>query len=292
MKKFKKVYIEITNVCNLQCDFCPQTMRKPNFMGIEEFTHILSEIKGFTDYIYFHIKGEPLLHPDIDKFLDISYEKGFKVNITTNGILIDKVKDKLMGKPALRQINFSLHSFDGNTKLTNKEDYLKEIFNFIRETRDEESFIIALRLWNLYEDNIINKEARKNKEIIEKIEEEFNLPFKIQEQITPQRGIKIGDRLYLNQDSRFQWPDLNAEELNNVGFCYGLRDQIGILSDGTVIPCCLDGEGVINLGNVFETPFSEIIMSERARKIYEGFSNRKVVEELCKKCGYRIKFNK
>ncbi|MBU5437354.1 SPASM domain-containing protein [Tissierella sp. MSJ-40] len=291
MKKFKKVYIEITNVCNLQCDFCPQIMREPNFMGIEEFTHILSEIKGFTDYIYFHIKGEPLLHPDIDKFLDISYEKGFKVNITTNGTLIDKVKDKLMGKPALRQINFSLHSFDGNTKLTNKEDYLKEIFNFIKETRDEESLIIALRLWNLDEDNIINKEAKRNKEIIEKIEEEFNLPFKIQEEITPQRGIKIGDRLYLNQDSRFQWPDLDAEELNDVGFCYGLRDQIGILSDGTVIPCCLDGEGVINLGNIFETSFSEIIMGDRAKKIYEGFSNRKVVEELCRKCGYRVKFN-
>src|SRR5690554_4856645 len=119
MKKFKKFYIEITSVCNLACTFCPQTKRKANFIKVDDFTKILNEIQPHTEYIYFHVKGEPLLHPHIDELLDISYEKGFKVNITSNGTLINKAKHKILGKPALRQLNFSLHSFDGHEGSTN-----------------------------------------------------------------------------------------------------------------------------------------------------------------------------
>ncbi|NFV70766.1 radical SAM protein, partial [Clostridium botulinum] len=134
VKRFKKFYIEITNVCNLACDFCPETKRKPKFMSIETFDKILNQINPYTDYIYLHVKGEPLLHPKIDKFLDLSHEKGFKVNITTNGTLINKVKDKIIMKPALRQVNFSLHSFDGNEDSKNKNKYINDILSFVRDT--------------------------------------------------------------------------------------------------------------------------------------------------------------
>lgn len=290
MKKFKKFYIEITNVCNLSCDFCPQTRRKPEFMEIDTFNIILDQIKDHTSYIYFHVKGEPLLHPEIDKFLDISYEKGFHVNITTNGTLINIVKDKLITKPALRQVNFSLHSFDGNQGGKNKEEYINDILTFTKEAMDQSKIIIALRLWNLDEDNVINLERKKNNEILNTIEKEFNLPYRIQEKFVPGSGIKIADRLYLNQDHQFQWPDLKEEEDDGAGFCYGLRNQVAVLVDGTVVPCCLDGEGVINLGNIHTSHFSEIIENDRANLIVEGFSSRKAVEELCRKCGYRKRF--
>lgn len=291
MKTFKKVYIEITNVCNLSCDFCPQTRRKPEFMDLVTFRKILDQIKAYTDFIYFHVKGEPLLHPEIDKLLDISYEKGFKVNITTNGTLIQTVKDKLLKKPALRQINFSLHSFDGNESFVSKADYITDILSFIKEAEDSE-LLISLRLWNLEESNEINLERMKNNELIKTIEEEFSLPYQIQEKVDPSRGVKISDRLYLNQDYRFEWPDLEAEKDDGIGFCYGLRNQAAILVDGTVVPCCLDGEGVISLGNINSAPFSEIIDSERANNIVDGFSNREAVEELCKRCGYRKRFGR
>lgn len=290
MKKFKKIYIEITNVCNLNCDFCPQTCRKPEFMSIELFCRILDQIKGYTEYIYFHVKGEPLLHPEIDKLLDISYERGFKVNITTNGTLINRVKDKLLMKPGLRQVNFSLHSFDGNEMLQDKEEYINNILAFIKEARSNSDLITSMRLWNLEENSVSNYERKRNNEILEIIEREFNLPYKIQEMVQPGRGIKIADKVYLNQEYLFQWPDLSQDEDNGLGFCYGLRNQVAILVDGTVIPCCLDGEGVINLGNIETNHFSDIIESERASKIFEGFSNRVAVEELCRKCGYRKRF--
>lgn len=291
MKRFKKIYIEITNVCNLACDFCPETKRKPQFMSIETFDKILNQINPYTDYIYLHVKGEPLLHPKIDKLLDLSHEKGFKVNITTNGTLINEVKDKIIMKPALRQVNFSLHSFDGNEDSKNKNKYINDILSFVRDTIEYNNIFISLRLWNLDEDNITNIKKKRNIEILNIIEKEFNLPYKIEEKIIPGRGIKIYDNIYINQDHEFQWPDLKVEEEDGKGFCYGLRNQVAILVDGTVVPCCLDGEGIINLGNINKTNFSEIIDSERSNNIIDGFSRREAVEELCKKCGYRKKFS-
>jgi radical SAM protein with 4Fe4S-binding SPASM domain len=290
LRKFKKFYIEITNICNLNCDFCPQTRRKPEFMNIETFCHILDQIKAYTDYIYFHVKGEPLLHPELDKFLDISHEKGFKVNLTTNATLINQVKDILLVKPALRQVNVSLHSFDGNEGFQSKGEYMDHILSFTKEALDKSQVLISLRLWNLEENNEVNLERTKNNELLAFIENEFNLPYKIQEKVIPGRGIKIADRLYVNQDHQFQWPDLKEIEDNGPGFCYGLRNQIAILVDGTVVPCCLDGEGVIALGNIMKTHFSEIVECERAGNIVDGFSRREVVEELCRKCGYRKRF--
>lgn len=291
MKRFKKIYIEITNICNLSCEFCPQTKRTPEFMKIDTFSKILDQIKPFTDYIYLHIKGEPLLHPEIDKFLDLSHEKGFKVNLTTNGTLIKQAENKLLMKPALRQINFSLHSFDGNEKSANKNEYIGNILSFVTKAQSI-NIISAFRLWNLSEDNLTNTQRKKNCEILEIIEKEFSLPYKIEEQVTPGRGIKIKNKVYLNQDYEFDWPDLNAEEDDGKGFCYALRSHAGILVDGTVVPCCLDGEGIINLGNVNNKDFSEIIQDSRAVAIFEGFSARKAVEELCRKCGYRKRFGK
>ena len=279
--------MEITNICNLRCDFCPKTRRVFEYMEIDRFVNILNQIKSYTDYIYFHIKGEPLLHPLIDEFLNISYEKGFKVNITTNGTMLKKMKEKIINKPALRQINISLHSLEGNNSF-NKEGYIKDVLSTVKEIRSHTDIIISLRLWNLEEDHKLNGE--KNKKLLEQIEYGLSLNQGIGDIVFPSRGIKLDEKLYLNQDLRFTWPSLDEEEDGGEGFCYGLRDQVGILVDGTVVPCCLDGEGIINLGNIETTNFKDIIESERAVNIFKGFSNGKAVEELCRKCGYRRRF--
>lgn len=291
MRKFKKIYIEITNVCNLSCSFCPETLRKPEFIEIYAFKKVLDEIKPYGEHIYFHIKGEPLLHPELETLLNLAYKKGFKVNLTTNGTLISKVKDILLNSKSLRQINVSLHSFDGNEKSHNKEEYIKNIIEFSKETK-EKNIITALRLWNLDENNNTNIKLNRNKEILEIIEKDFNLQYKIEDKISECRGIKIDEYIYLNQDYEFSWPALTEQEDDGIGFCHGLRNQIGILVDGTVVPCCLDGNGIIKLGNIHDNSFADIIESSRAKDIIEGFSNRKAVEELCRKCGYRKRFGR
>ena len=289
MKTFKKVYIEITSVCNLACSFCPPTQRAKGLIKVEQFEKILDQIRPHTKYIYLHVKGEPLLHPRIDQLLDAAHERGFKVNITTNGTLIKKQREKLLGKPALRQMNFSLHSFDGHEGSENREKYLGDILEFVRDAR-EHNVIFSYRLWNIQRDDQTDVDRRKNAETLDILEKEYNLSFKIEERVEPGKGVKIAPNVYLNQDHEFKWPSLLEPEYTGKGFCHALRSQAAILVDGTVVPCCLDGEGVINLGNVNEQSFSDIVESERANNLVAGFSRREAVEELCRKCGYRQKF--
>lgn len=287
MKRFKKIYIEITNVCNLRCEFCPETKRKPELITLDAFDNILNNIKPFTDYIYFHVKGEPLMHPELDKFLDLSEKYGLKVNLTTNGTLIDKVRGKIINKRALRQVNFSLHSFDANALDISLVDYLNSIIAFTMEAV-KNNIIVSYRLWNLEEDI---KSIKKDLPILNLLEAAFKLNYKIEEKLLEGRGVKIANDVYVNFASKFQWPDKNLKHSDTTGFCYGLRDQAAVLVDGTVVPCCLDGEGIIDLGNINKTSFKDIIESPRAQGLFEGFSNRQVVEDLCKKCDYRRRFN-
>jgi len=292
MKKFKKFYIETTSICNLSCYFCPPTERAKGFLSIEDYRNTLDQIRPFTDYLFFHVKGEPLLHPKIDVLLDIAHEKGFKVNITTNGTLIKKNREKLLGKPALRQMNFSLHSFDGDPGNRDLKQYLADILSFVQEASTTTSMITSFRLWNLSEDNKENVEKERNRELLAMIEEAFSLDYRIEESYLPGTGsgMKIANRVYLNQDPQFRWPALDEEEDDGKGFCHALRNQAGVLIDGTVIPCCLDGEGILKLGNIHEEQFHDIIEGPRATAIYDGFSRRTAVEELCRKCGYRKRF--
>ncbi len=273
----------------MACSFCPPTARAKGLIKVEQFNKILDEIRPHTKYIYLHVKGEPLLHPRIDQLLDAAHEKGFKVNITTNGTLIKKNREKILGKPALRQINFSLHSFDGHEGSENREKYLEDILDFVRASRDY-STIISYRLWNLQKDHVTEIAARRNRETLEILENEYNLDYRIEEKVQPGKGVKIASNIYLNQDHEFKWPSLLEPEDEGNGFCHALRSQAAILVDGTVVPCCLDGEGVINLGNVNEKSFTDIVQGERANNIVDGFSRREAVEELCRKCGYRQKF--
>ncbi|TCT16158.1 radical SAM protein with 4Fe4S-binding SPASM domain [Natranaerovirga pectinivora] len=290
MKKFKKTYIEITNICNLSCSFCPPTKRLSQYMDIDTFTNILEQIKGYSKHLYFHVKGEPLLHPQLEKLLQISYEKEFYVNITTNGTLINLVKDKILEIPSLRQVNFSLHSFEDEKGSEKMLEYMNSIISFSKDAI-KNNIIISLRLWNLQKDNATNTQKKKNRQMLEIIEKEFNLDFQIEEKVEPGKGIKIEERLYINQESQFNWPDLQIQEISSKGFCHGLRNQIAILVDGTVVPCCLDGEGIMDLGNLKNSSFKEIIESKKATDIYNSFSNGEVIEALCRKCGYRLRFS-
>jgi radical SAM protein with 4Fe4S-binding SPASM domain len=286
MKRFKKTYIEITNICNLACDFCPKTERPLKFMNRELFEEILIKIQGSSEYIYFHVMGEPFLHPDLAVFLSLCQKYGYRVNITTNGTLIDKVTDSIISEKALRQVNFSLHSFEANTNEYPMDSYLDKIFEFIRKARKERELLICLRLWNLSDEG----KNIQNKYILKRVEQEFKIDYTIENNLTPCRGIKLGENIFLNQAEIFTWPDLQGADIGSKGFCYGLRDQIAVLVDGTVVPCCLDCEGIISLGNIREQDLNNIIQGERAQEFYESFSRREVIEPLCRKCGYRSRF--
>ncbi|GAA0821339.1 radical SAM/SPASM domain-containing protein [Clostridium tertium] len=285
MTRFKKIYIETTNICNLSCNFCPKTSRKLGFMGIESFNEIINKIKGYTNHIYLHLMGEPFLNKNLETFLKIAKEADLKVNITTNGTLINRVKDVIINSKAVRQINISLHSFEANDNDIEFNKYINNILDFINESTEKSETICALRLWNIDTEEL-KANNNLNLQIINLIQDKLNLEINLIEELKEKKRLKLKDKVYLNMAEKFSWPDANLSLISEDVFCYGLRDQIGILLDGTVVPCCLDSEGKIPLGNIFEKSLEQIITSERARNIYDGFSRRRAVEDLCKRCGY------
>lgn len=291
MPRFKKVYVEITNRCNLKCDFCPSATlgRDGRVMSEADFAHVLKEVKPYTNYLYFHLLGEPFLNPRIGRFLEMSHEAGMWVNLTTNGTLINKVQEVLIQSPALRQINFSIHSFEANEQNQTLEDYLLTIATFIDKVQSKRPIYCNLRLWNMDAEQLRAKNSL-NHEILALIENIFKLEFSLSEALQVKHNIKIKENVFINMAEKFEWPTLNREVISEKMFCYGLRDHIGIQADGTVVPCCLDSEGKIPLGNIFETTLGDILASERAVAIYEGFSNRCAVEALCKRCGYAKRY--
>lgn len=288
MKKFKRIFIEISNVCNLSCNFCPPSKRDKKMMSIEDFDHVLQSLEGHGKHIYLHVKGEPLLHPDFEKLLDLCKAYNKIVNITTNGLLLDKVGQVILDSGVVRIVNLSLQSFEATDDRVAYEAYLKKVLDFVKKGLATTDILFDLRLWNFDDFNLVAN--RENRRVIDLIEKHLALDSPIYITDSKTKGGKLNDKVYISKGAEFQWPSLDNAYVGDVGKCFGLRHQIAILSNGVVVPCCLDADGVIGLGNIFEEDFSTIVTSARAATIARGFENKKIVEDLCQRCSYRQQF--
>lgn len=287
LKKFKKIYIEITNRCNLACSFCPRSERKKSFMRPEEFRAILGAIEGYTDHLALHVLGEPLLHPELGVLLALCQEHSLKVNLTTNGTLLPQRQELLLASPALRQVNISLHSFSEHDGDPTISGYLPEILSFIREA-EATGLLISLRLWNLPPTG--TSLPSPNETILKTLEYFFGLSEPLVARLTPGHGITLAPKVFLSQNNRFTWPHGPAPDLGDKGTCRGLKDHVAILVDGTVAPCCLDGEADIPLGNIHAQSLAGILASPRAVAMRTGFSQWRLTEPLCRRCTFRQSF--
>ena len=276
-KRYSRVYVEITNICNKNCSFCPGTSREKGRMTLDQFKYIADSLVSLTDYVYFHVMGEPLTHHELPEFIKYATSLGLKCAVTTNGSLVDKRADELISS-GIYKVNLSVHSFEDGTE-SEQLAYLEKLAKFADEA-SKSGVLTVLRLWNNGHD------GGKNDKTLEFLKENLDGEWK-----WGARGARIRHKLHLEYGDRFKWPDMNAELGGECLFCYGLRDHFGILCDGSVIPCCLDNEGSITLGNIFESPIDDILNSDRAVAILSGFDRRIAVEELCRKCGYAHRFD-
>lgn len=278
-----RVYIEITNRCNLTCDFCHGTKRPLGTMPPEDFRRIAEKLRGETSYLYLHVLGEPLLHPQLKELLAIAGELGFRVCLVTNGTLLHKRREELLAAKSLHKVSVSLHSFEGNGGAGDLPAYLQQVWDVCLPL-SERGVLCALRLWNEGTAPRLNGavEAFLSQRIGRDVE---SLP-------RDARGNRtLRPNLFLERAERFGWPDLNAPE-SGANFCHGFTRQLAVLWDGTVTPCCLDSEGDIPLGNLLSQPLEEILQGERAAAMAAGFAARKPTEELCRRCGYARRFLK
>ncbi len=274
---YSRVYVEITNICNMRCSFCHGHSRQPGRMDERMFARILAQLADQTKYIYYHLMGEPTLHPELPRFIRMATEAGFLSIITTNGTLLSKRQQELIdAKP--HKFNISVHSFEGEDQ-TAFENYVNEIAAFA-DKANQAGIIVNFRLWNKGFD------GGRNEKILEILRRK--LPGQWAENT---RGYRIREKLYLEWGDRFGWPDKDGQIQGDDVFCHGMKDHFGILCDGTVVPCCLDSDGIINLGNILRQNISEILSSPRATAMVKGFDRRTASEDLCRRCPYARRFS-
>lgn len=286
-----RCYIEITNTCNLDCHFCPKHHRKRRQLSEEEFDLLTDRVRGKVCFLYFHLMGEPLLHPLLPQFVTMAREKGFKTVLTSNGTLLHRAMALLDTLPY--KIQLSLHSHESNAR-GELSEYMDQVMRFSTQAAGKGTCMV-LRLWNQ------GGMDRENEEVMRLIEKYVPKPWKERPD-----GFRLCDNLYLEFDRKFEWPggggkatsdDSDGKQEESDGkleaspskskqeyFCKALIKQIGVLSDGSLVPCCLDHDGDVILGNLFHQSLEEILASPRAQALVEGFRYHAATEPLCQSC--------
>jgi radical SAM protein with 4Fe4S-binding SPASM domain len=291
IKKFKKVHIEITNICNLKCTFCPPKILPNGIMSLEKFDDLNVQLKPYTKELAYHMVGDPLVLTNLADYLNISLKHDLKVNITTTANNINEKHYDALMNPTIKQINFSINSYNANSHKKSLDEYLNPILDFVKFAQSKtHEYFINFRIWNLDEE----KSAKDfNKKVFDRINETFNSNIDIEEVYKERpKNIRIARKIFFNFDEYFTWPALQNEIVSKTGFCYGLDSHFGILTSGDVVPCCLDQNACVNLGNTNTTQLEDILNSKRVKAIQQGFKNNILVEELCQKCEYRTRFDK
>lgn len=287
--KFFRAYIEITNICGLACSFCPPKEQPNQTMDLLFFESILTQLQEYTDEIALHVMGDPMVLRNLSDYLDCAHVLGFKVMITTSGFYLDEPRRAVLFHPSIRQVNISLNSFNKNSVARSFEAYLEPILSLCDEKLEKKSdFFMNLRLWNLDE---IHSELEFNEQLFTVLEKHFRVESLAASVSGERQSIRLASKILLHFDRYFQWPSLKNEAVGD-GYCHGLSKQIAILADGRVVPCCLDGEGVMELGNLHATNLGKILSSKRSCDIVSSFAHHVAHEELCQKCSYKERFNK
>jgi len=288
-KRFQKIHIEITNICNLQCSFCPPVQRTKKMMDLDLFRQLIAEIAPLTELVCLHLMGEPLAHPQFVEMVEICDQYALNIFLVTNGVLMKSDKHNILLHPRFYQINLSLHSFYDNFADADASRYLQRIFDFTdRALEERPDLYINYRLWNLSDPQ---GQKHLNQEMLQRVCEYYQYQAPQLVDVRRQKSFKMQGRLYLHFDTEFVWPNMELPLLGEEGRCYGLKSHFGVLADGTVVPCCLDKEGVIALGHFPENSLTAILASERAMNILNGFRNKRLIEPLCQRCQYIQRFN-
>lgn len=284
--KFNKIYIELTNICGLQCDFCPTKILQNQTINLKDFENILKQVKIYTNVITFHVFGDPLVLKNLTLYLDLALKYDLKVELVTTGYYLNQFHINTFLHKAIKQINFSLNSFNKNDMKMSLDEYLKPMIQISKlKVEQNINMFINFRLWNL--DNL-SSEDNFNEKVYQILQKEFNINL---QNISFNKSIRLDNKVLIDFDEYFVWPSLSSSHYSNAT-CYGLKSHFAILASLKVVPCCLDSYGCISLGDLNNESLHIILNNKRTKNIINGFKNNIAVEELCQKCEFKDRFIK
>ena len=277
----RRIYLEITPKCGLSCSFCPPHKQTGEPMPIALFERSAAQAATLTREVSLHVMGDPLTVENLSEYLDICAAHKLKVGLTTAGHLVNESRYDALLHPAIKQVNFSVASFAANTQKVALETYLAPLIAYAKTASQTDQIFTNFRLWNL-DDRA--ETAAFNSAVLEVLTRSFTVEKR-------KDFAQLTSRVRLVYDVLFTWPDLRGPVVSERGTCHGASGQLAILSDGRVVPCCLDSNGAITLGRVDDRGLKEILKTPRAQALRDGFNRGELIEPLCRRCGYRERFN-
>lgn len=265
----KRVYLEITNSCNLDCPFCSYE-KGHRFLTLKEIEDTIVQIKPFCNYIYLHILGEPLLHPDFESILQLLDKYDFNLQLVSNGTLLTKYPD-IFTHPCLRKLSISMHA---------NADKDQEFFAMINKLiAIKNRKILELRFYDYQNLNLNLKNYLEN--LLERYE--ITLDNKT-------NSYKIDENTYIYFQDLFNWPSLDNSFISDTGTCRAARDMIAITSDLKVTICCLDPNAYNYIGDLRKESLKAILNSDKYKQYISDMQNHKLKSALCQRCSYRLRF--
>ncbi|MGN8412500.1 radical SAM/SPASM domain-containing protein [Helicobacter pylori] len=280
-KLFKKIYIELSDICGLQCSFCPNPKNIRGVMPLELFEKVCKEAAPLTQMITLHVLGDPCKLKNLKHYLSTAKRFSLKVDLVTSGVYLHNFETLL--QDAIYQISISLDAgLDAHNKL-NQHRYIQKILEFCRYKCEKNSEVfLNLRI----QDSTLDKHQNLIKPFLESFE------CVSLEGLKTQGRARLFKKSFLNIQKTFKWPSLNApnplNQESKIPYCYGLIKQIAILSNGVVVPCCMDTQAHINLGDLNHMPLKDILNSQKAMAIKTHFLKGEALEPLCQNCSYPL----
>ena len=276
-------------MCGLSCSFCPTKELPSGQMELDFFESIIMQAKAYTKEIACHVVGDPLTLSNLSDYLDIIHRHGLKAMLTTSGYFLKKHAYDTLFHPCVKQINISLNSFNKNDTSISFEQYLTPVLALCHAKLErKEELFINLRVWNLDE---MMSERTFNEVLFSKLSGAFDHELDLDNVYKERpRSIRLASKILIHFDNYFEWPSLANKNYGD-GTCQGLQSHVAILASGKVVPCCLDCDGVMELGDLHDKSLKEILFDRRATNMIKGFKEGKAVEELCQKCSYKKRFN-
>ena len=268
-KTFRRAFIEITNGCNLACGFCAASARPRRDMTVEEFENAAGQAGRLAEGVSLHLLGEPLTHERFPEILAACSRLGLKLNLVTNGVLLDRRQELLFGAPCLRQVSVSLHAL-ACLPAQRRGAVLNAAADFARAKPP--GLVVGFRLRAAPGDAAARVMAKELAEAFGKQAPEAS------------GHLKLAEGVFLNFGALFAWP--GGPGGTGKKACLGLRHHFGILSDGRVVPCCADFDGAMALGNVNERPLAEILGGAAAEELKARLAGRLPMPAHCSSCGF------
>ncbi|MCQ2916883.1 Molybdenum cofactor biosynthesis enzyme /related Fe-S oxidoreductase [Helicobacter pylori] len=280
-KLFKKIYIELSDICGLQCSFCPNPKNIRGVMPLELFEKICKEAAPLTPIITLHVLGDPCKLKNLNRYLSTAKRFSLKVDLVTSGVYLCDFETLL--QDAIYQISISLDAGLDNHNKLNQHRYIQKILEFCRYKFEKNSEVfLNLRI----QDSTLEKYQNLIKPFLESFE------CVSLETLKSQGHARLFKKSFLNIQKTFKWPNLNApnplNQESKIPYCYGLIKQIAILSNGVVVPCCMDTQAHINLGDLNHMPLKDILKSQKAMAIKTHFLKGEALELLCQNCSYPL----